>query len=181
MRENLSRAKRSAHQTTAEGEPAPMFRYFRFETDRPGILLKWSMRPQRGKDRMPDIVRPIRGIRLLALLRLITGPAEIVVQKARNELLTYDCFHCRAAHPVLPSWPCGTCSMQDDPRAYFRLVNGRHRLGKVREPALYPGELRRIHSRHVNEDRFHIAPVMIELATQRVGESSDGMFGGAIG
>jgi hypothetical protein len=70
--------------------------------------------------------------------------------------------------------------MQDYSRTYVRLINGRDWLRQMGESALDPCELWRIHCRHVNHNRFYLAPVVIELAAQRVRESYDGVLGRAI-
>lgn len=83
-------AEDRAHQPTADYEPATVLRYLRFQAKRPGFLIKWPMCAERGRDRMPDIVWPIRRVRLFALLRFVPRLSEIKIQQARKELLSHD-------------------------------------------------------------------------------------------
>jgi hypothetical protein len=50
---------------------------------------------------MPHIVRPLRGVYLFALLRVVAGFAEIEIQHAWNEFLSQDCFDRGSSYPVL--------------------------------------------------------------------------------
>lgn len=76
----FSRAKGRAQQSASEDEPAPVLRYLRFQAKRPGLRIEWPVRPESGWDRKPNIVWPLRRVRLLALLRFVAGLSKIEIQ-----------------------------------------------------------------------------------------------------
>src|SRR3954462_15495998 len=85
-----------------------------------------AMRAVVTGDRLPKIVLPVRGGRLVGLLRIVTGAAEVMVKDTGDEFLSDYSSDGGLAHQhfarVVARRP------QDGFGRDLRLVNGRHRL-----------------------------------------------------
>ena len=67
------------------------------------------------------------------------------------------------------------------PGGHLGLIDRRNRLGLPWQPGQHPGELRRVHRRHLHHGHVDVALLVEQLTAQRLVEALNGVFGPAVG
>ena len=133
--------------------------------------------PSRGWNRLSGRPWPSW---LAGLLGVVAGAGQVPVQQRGSDPVGQDRGRGARPDPVLP--PAGMIGgVQHAAGGHLGLVDRRHRLRVPGQPGAHPGELRRVHGRHLHDRDLDARALVQQLAAQRGGEPVDGVLRAAVG
>ena len=130
--------------------------------------------PTGAINRLPQVIGAVRGSLLIGLLRLVARPGKIAVSKPRNQLIGLDHDDRGGADEHLPAIVVG--KIDHGIRNDFGFIDRRHRLWLVGQAALHSAKLRCVDRRQLHQRDFHVAVLVEQFGTHRLGEALDGML-----
>src|SRR6266550_2122680 len=130
-------------------------------------MIETSMRAEVADviDRHPEVVGPVRILRLGRLLRVVAGAREVAIAKPRGDTVADNGFHSRKTDEVFAAWMIG--SPDNCIGGNLRLKDWRYRLRTPEQAALDPVELRRVQCRQLHHGDSDGAVVVQQLRAER--------------